>query len=66
MRPTIVRSHPAVVAAPPAAKARRAPMSDAWVQRLNTLQVLVVAVLILAPIAWMVMSSFKPPAEVTA
>jgi len=45
---------------------RRAPMSDAWVRRLNTVQVLLVAVIILAPIAWMVLSSFKPSAEVTA
>ncbi len=39
---------------------------DEWVRRLNTLQVAIVAVLILAPIAWMVLSSFKPSAEVTA
>lgn len=44
----------------------RAPLSEHWMQRLNTLQILVVAVIILAPIAWMVLSSFKPSAEVTA
>lgn len=65
MKSSAVRSRPAV-AAPLAPPVQRAPMSDAWVQRLNTLQILLVAVLILAPIAWMVLSSFKPSAEVTA
>lgn len=52
--------------ATPALPARRAPMSDAWVSRLNTLQLLLVGLVILAPIAWMVLSSFKPSAQVTA
>jgi len=58
--------HAASATAAAVARTRRAPMSEHWVQRLNTLQILVVAVFILAPIAWMVMSSFKPSAEVTA
>jgi len=41
-------------------------MSDAWMRRLNLLQIAIVAVLILLPIAWMVLSSFKPSSEVTA
>jgi multiple sugar transport system permease protein len=44
---------------------RRA-MSDKLIQRLNLLQIALVALLILMPIAWMVLSSFKPSAEVTA
>ncbi len=41
-------------------------MNDRLVRRLNLLQVALVAVLILLPIAWMVLSSFKTSAEVTA
>jgi multiple sugar transport system permease protein len=41
-------------------------MSDKLIRRLNLLQIAVVALLILMPIAWMVLSSFKPSAEVTA
>lgn len=41
-------------------------MSDKLIQRLNLLQIAVVALVILMPIAWMVLSSFKPSAEVTA
>lgn len=41
-------------------------MSDSWIRRLNTLQILLVALVILAPIAWMVLSSFKPSSQVTA
>ena len=41
-------------------------MSDAWIRRLSVLQIGIVALVILAPIAWMVLSSFKPSAEVTA
>jgi multiple sugar transport system permease protein len=41
-------------------------MSDKLLQRLNLLQIALVALLILMPIAWMVLSSFKPSAEVTA
>ncbi|MEB0058746.1 carbohydrate ABC transporter permease [Variovorax sp. LG9.2] len=39
---------------------------DTLIRRLNLLQIAVVAFMILAPIAWMVLSSFKPSAEVTA
>jgi multiple sugar transport system permease protein len=41
-------------------------MSDTWIRRLNSLQILLVGLLILAPIAWMVLGSFKPSAQVTA
>ncbi len=41
-------------------------MEDKLIRRLNLLQVGIVAFLILVPVAWMVMSSFKPSAEVTA
>lgn len=41
-------------------------MDDRWIRRLNTLQIVFVAVLILLPIGWMVLSSFKPSSEVTA
>lgn len=41
-------------------------MSDVWIRRLNGLQLLVVGIIILTPIYWMVASSFKPSAEVTA
>lgn len=41
-------------------------MSDKLIQRLNLLQIAMVALVILMPIAWMVLSSFKPSAEVTA
>lgn len=41
-------------------------MDDKWIRRLNSLQIAIVAFLILAPIAWMVLASFKPSAEVTA
>ena len=41
-------------------------MNERWIRRLNLAQVLFVAVLILMPIAWMVLSSFKPSSEVTA
>lgn len=39
---------------------------DALIRRLNTLQIALVGLIILAPIAWMVLASFKPSAEVTA
>ncbi|MFG5410295.1 carbohydrate ABC transporter permease [Piscinibacter sakaiensis] len=45
---------------------RGAAMDERWIRRLNTLQIVVVAVLILLPIAWMVLGSFKPSAQVTA
>ncbi len=41
-------------------------MSDTWIRRLSLLQISIVAVAILAPIAWMVLSSFKPSSQVTA
>ena len=41
-------------------------MSDTLIRRLTVLQIAVVAVLILLPVAWMVLSSVKPTAEVTA
>lgn len=41
-------------------------MDERWIRRLNTLQVVVVAVVILLPIAWMVLGSFKPSSQVTA
>jgi multiple sugar transport system permease protein len=45
---------------------KAAAMDERWIRRLNLLQVLFVAVLILLPIAWMVLSSFKPSSQVTA
>ena len=41
-------------------------MDERWIRRLNTLQVVLVAVVILLPIAWMVLGSFKPSSQVTA
>ena len=41
-------------------------MDDRWVRRATLLQIGIVAFLILSPIAWMVLSSFKPSAEVIA
>ncbi len=41
-------------------------MDERWIRRLNLVQVLFVAALILLPIAWMVLGSFKPSSEVTA
>lgn len=41
-------------------------MSDRWANRLNTIQLLIVGLIIVAPIYWMVSSSLKPSAEVTA
>lgn len=41
-------------------------MSDTWLRRLNSLQIALVALFILAPIGWMVLSSFKPSSQVTA
>ncbi len=41
-------------------------MSDTWIRRLNSLQIALVALFILAPIGWMVLSSFKPSSQVTA
>lgn len=41
-------------------------MDERWIRRLNLLQIAVVGVVILLPIAWMVLSSFKPSSQVTA
>jgi multiple sugar transport system permease protein len=43
-----------------------APIDDVWVRRLNTLQLVVAGLIIMAPVVWMVLSSFKPSFEVTA
>src|SRR5579859_4195896 len=43
-----------------------APISDAVIRRLNTLQLMLAGVVIMAPEVWMVLSSFKPSFEVTA
>jgi multiple sugar transport system permease protein len=42
------------------------PISDGLLRRLNTLQLIVAGVIIMAPVVWMVLSSFKPSFEVTA
>ena len=42
------------------------PISDALLRRLNTLQLVLAGILIMAPVVWMVLSSFKPSFEVTA
>lgn len=41
-------------------------MDDKLIRRLNLLQIGIVAFMILVPVAWMVLCSFKPSAEVTA
>jgi multiple sugar transport system permease protein len=41
-------------------------IDDNWIRRLNTLQLVIAGVVIMAPVAWMVLSSFKPSFEVTA
>jgi multiple sugar transport system permease protein len=43
-----------------------APISDDLLRRLNTLQLIVAGIIIMAPVVWMVLSSFKPSFEVTA
>lgn len=40
--------------------------TDRWIRWLNTVQLLLSGVLIMAPTVWMVLSSFKPSFEVTA
>jgi multiple sugar transport system permease protein len=42
------------------------PVSDALLRRFNTLQLMLAGVIIMAPVVWMVLSSFKPSFEVTA
>ena len=44
----------------------KTPLSDAWINRLNTLQLVLAGIVIIAPTAWMVLSSFKPSFAVTA
>ena len=41
-------------------------MSDRSIQILNTVQLAIAGVIIMAPVVWMVLSSFKPSFEVTA
>lgn len=40
--------------------------TDRWIRWLNTVQLVLAGVLIMAPTVWMVLSSFKPSFEVTA
>jgi multiple sugar transport system permease protein len=40
--------------------------TDRWIRWLNTVQLVIAGVLIMAPTIWMVLSSFKPSFEVTA
>jgi multiple sugar transport system permease protein len=42
------------------------PISDGLLRRLNSLQLVLAGVIIMAPVVWMVLSSFKPSFEVTA
>ncbi|GAC1327567.1 MAG: carbohydrate ABC transporter permease [Beijerinckiaceae bacterium] len=42
------------------------PLNESWIRRLNTLQLVVAGIAIMAPTVWMVLSSFKPSFEVTA
>lgn len=42
------------------------PASELFIQRAITLQIMLVSVLILFPVVWMVLSSFKLPSEVTS
>src|SRR5258705_4240916 len=41
-------------------------MDENWIRRLNALQLIVAGVIIVAPVVWMALSSFKPSFEVTA
>jgi multiple sugar transport system permease protein len=43
-----------------------APIDDRWIRWLNTLQLIVAGFVIMAPVVWMALSSFKPSFEVTA
>src|ERR1700759_4404410 len=42
------------------------PLSETWIRRLNTLQLVIAGILIMLPTAWMVVSALKPSFEVTA
>src|SRR5258705_1137705 len=41
-------------------------MDENWIRRLIALQLIVAGVIIMAPVVWMALSSFKPSFEVTA
>jgi multiple sugar transport system permease protein len=41
-------------------------IDDNWIRRLNTLQLVIAGVVIMAPVVWMALSSFKPSFAVTA
>ena len=41
-------------------------ISDRWIRIMNTVQLAIAGVVIMAPVVWMVLSSFKPSFEVTA
>jgi len=43
-----------------------APITDAWIRRLNLLQLVFAGIIVLTPTLWMVLSSLKPSFEVTA
>jgi multiple sugar transport system permease protein len=59
--PTATRPAPGALAG-----IRTARLSDGSVRLLNTLQLVIAGILIMAPTVWMVLSSFKPSFEVTA
>ncbi|MGA7805293.1 carbohydrate ABC transporter permease [Bradyrhizobium sp.] len=42
------------------------PIDENWIRRLNTLQLVIAGFIIMTPVVWMVLSSFKPSFEVTA
>jgi multiple sugar transport system permease protein len=42
------------------------PIGERWIRILNTLQLITAGVIIMAPVVWMALSSFKPSFEVTA
>jgi multiple sugar transport system permease protein len=44
----------------------KTPLSESWIHRLNAAQLMLAGIAIMAPTAWMVLSSFKPSFEVTA
>jgi multiple sugar transport system permease protein len=41
-------------------------VSDRWIRIMNSVQLVIAGVIIMAPVVWMVLSSFKPSFEVTA
>ena len=48
------------------ASALSAPLNDGWTRLLNSVQLGIAGIFILAPTFWMILSSFKPSFEVTA